>query len=104
MNTRNGSTRPIFILSCGRAGSTLLRYIVDTHPDIACPAELILGELCVALYHSVYYSLGQIVASDETERKRIVAEKVRQIISALMEEYKTAKGKSFWCDKTPGNL
>src|SRR5215510_15752911 len=104
MNTRNGSARTIFILSCERAGSTLLRYIVDTHPDIACPAELNLGELCDALYHSVYYSLGQVVASDETERSSRAAQKVRQIVSALMDEYTTAKGKRIWCEKTPRNL
>jgi protein-tyrosine sulfotransferase len=104
MNNGKGSTRPIFVLSCERAGSTLLRYIVDTHPDVASPAELNLGELCDALYHSVYYSLAQVVASDEPERASRAAEKVRQIVSALMDEYTTAKGKSVWCEKTPRNL
>ena len=99
-----GLTCPIFILSCERSGSTLLRYIVDTHPDVACPGELNLGDLCNVLYHSTYYSLGQVVASEEIERVSRTIEKVRQIISALMAEYTAAKGKRLWCDKSPENL
>lgn len=30
---------PIIVLSPARSGSTLLRYLLDTHPQIACPAE-----------------------------------------------------------------
>ena len=101
---RIGLTHPMFILTCERSGSTLLRYIVDTHPDIACQAGLALGGLCAALYRSTYYSVAQAVASDEIERSSRVIEKIRQIVSALMAEYTTAKGKRLWCDKTPANL
>lgn len=98
------STAPVFILSCERSGSTLLRYIVDTHQDIACPAELRLGQLCVALYHSAYYSVGQVVATTEIERSSRTIERIRHFTSALMAEYTTAKGKRLWCDKSPENL
>ena len=94
----------MFILSCERSGSTLLRYIVDTHPDIASPGELNLGRLCAALYYSTYYSVAQVVASGEIERSSRAIEKVRQVVSALMAEYTAAKGKRFWCDKSPANL
>ena len=97
-------SHPMFILSCERSGSTLLRYIVDTHADIACQAGLAIGALCAALYRSAYYSVGQAVASSEIERSSRVIEKIRQIITALMAEYTTAKGKRLWCDKTPANL
>ena len=30
---------PVFILTASRSGSTLLRFILDTHPDFACPPE-----------------------------------------------------------------
>ena len=100
---RTDSSRPIFILSCERSGSTLLRYIVDTHPDITCPPETSLGELCHALYNTTY-SLGQGGLSEEIQRRSRAVEKVRQSVSALMTEYTTAKGKRLWCDKSPGNL
>lgn len=102
---KNGArlTRPIFILSCERSGSTLLRYIVDTHPDIACPPEPSLGELCFALYHTTFL-LSQAAASDEIERSIVAVERARQVIGDLMADYAAAKGKKLWCDKSPGNL
>jgi protein-tyrosine sulfotransferase len=35
---------PIFILCSARSGSTLLRYALDAHPEICCPAELNVAE------------------------------------------------------------
>lgn len=101
---RIGSTHPLFILSCERSGSTLLRYIVDTHPEIACQAGLNLGGLCAALFRSTFYSVGQVIAADETEGSSRSIERVRLFIGDLMAEYATAKGKRLWCDKTPANL
>ena len=33
------TAEPIFIVCNARSGSTLLRYLLDVHPDIACPSE-----------------------------------------------------------------
>lgn len=38
---------PVFLLSTPRSGSTLLRNILDTHPQIYAPPELVLTELGV---------------------------------------------------------
>lgn len=57
----------LFILSCERSGSTLLRYIVDTHPRIACPGHLYLGRLCQYLYQTMKSSLGQALAEEKKE-------------------------------------
>jgi Sulfotransferase family len=41
----NGAVRsadvaaPVFVLCMGRSGSTLLRFLLDAHPDLACPPE-----------------------------------------------------------------
>ena len=40
---------PILVLCNARSGSTLLRYLLDTHPDIAAPPETPLGALCASL-------------------------------------------------------
>jgi protein-tyrosine sulfotransferase len=96
---------PIFVLSPARSGSTLMRYIIDTHPEICSPAELQLGELSEKLYLTVNGTLGQIcVTSDDEERERIVLAEVRRVISELMGTYTKAKGKRLWCEKTPWNL
>ncbi|MFN2568680.1 MAG: sulfotransferase [Candidatus Dormibacteria bacterium] len=43
--SRDGAA-PIFVVCCSRSGSTLLRYILDTHPLVACPPELHVAQLC----------------------------------------------------------
>jgi hypothetical protein len=98
-------TPPLFILSCERSGSTLLRYIVDTHPEISAPGQLYLGRLCQDLYTAAYYSLGQHVGeSDEGKREAIAIEKVRCIVMGLMEEYIGGKHKRIWCEKSTDNI
>ena len=96
---------PIFILSCHRSGSTLLRYIIDTHPAISSPAELSLGALCERLYDAVYHTIGVTtpVATD-AQRSLVTVDEVRRIVSRLMNNYVSAKGTQFWCEKTPMNL
>lgn len=107
MNTYNVNkpADPAFILSCPRSGSTLLRYIVDTHSDIASPGELNLGKLCQDLYRVVSRTLGEVsTVADETEKNLIVVAEVKRIVSDLMNSYAAAKNKRIWCDKTPKNL
>lgn len=96
---------PIFILCCDRSGSSLLRYIIDTHPEIASPAELNLGELCKCLYYAVGGTTGEVFnIADRTEKKSLIEDKVREIISGLMDSYVIAKNKRMWCEKSPSNL
>src|ERR1700678_1145076 len=40
---------PVFVLCNGRSGSTLLRFLLDGHPELACPPETNLPGLCVQL-------------------------------------------------------
>lgn len=96
---------PIFILSCERSGSTLLRYIIDTHPQACSPAHLHLGQLCSSLHKTAYYSIGQTTAlENEAARERLVAAEVRRIVDDLMGRYARAKDKRVWCEKTTENL
>lgn len=107
MEPTNGATPPVFILSCERAGSTLLRYILDTHPEICSPGELFLGRLCEALAHMVdRLSLGRVDAAvtKQDERFGLVSAEVRHIVSAWMDAYAATKGKRIWCEKSPRNL
>lgn len=96
---------PVFILSCERSGSTLLRYIVDTHAQICCPGQLYLGQLCRDLHTTIFYSWGQTIeTASEEERARMIAAEVRRVVDELMGKYAKAKGKRMWCDKTTLNL
>jgi len=93
-----------FVLSLPRTGSTLLRLILNTHPEICCPGELRLGQLCEDLYHALYFSAGQTKEGDETARAALSAARSREIIDGFMSEYARAKGKSIWAEKTPANI
>jgi hypothetical protein len=42
---------PVFILTASRSGSTLLRFILDSHPDLARPPETLIGSSCAAMLH-----------------------------------------------------
>jgi hypothetical protein len=96
---------PIFILSCERSGSTLLRLIIDTHSEIACPGQLYLGPAGEELYRTVYYSLGQTYADiTERERRERVLQEVRGIVGGLMGRYAAARNKRIWCEKTTLNV
>lgn len=94
----------IFVLSLPRAGSTLLRLLLDTHPSICCPGELDLGNLVERLYHSLYYSSAQLLDCDEAERSAWTTRQVRTTIEDFMKSYAQAKGKKLWAEKTPSNL
>ena len=92
---------PIFIVSWMRSGSTLLRFVVDTHPQIACPAEVELGTLCHTLVQALVHTVGM-KAPGEQGRQLVIAE-IRRIASSIMADYARDKRKPLWCEKSPTN-
>jgi protein-tyrosine sulfotransferase len=94
----------VFVLSLPRTGSTLMRLILDTHPEVCCPGELRLGQLCEDLYRALYFSVGQASAGDETARAALSSARAREIVGGFMGAYAAAKGKSIWAEKTPANV
>lgn len=96
---------PVFILSCERSGSTMLRYIMDTHSKIACPGHLYLGSLCEDLNRTLFGTLAQTHGGRDEESKRQYAlSETRSMVVNIMQRYTAAKGKQIWCEKTPMNL
>jgi protein-tyrosine sulfotransferase len=106
MSTNMGNKVPskVFVLSTPRSGSSLLRYILDTHPKVCCPGELNLGPVCEHLYWAAFYTLGQVGGSDEIDQMNIADAEVRRMVNSLMASYTRLKGKQVWCEKTPANL
>jgi len=96
-----------FVLSSQRSGSTLLRLILDTHPEIWSPDEIEMGRLTDALISVVEAGLGltRPVTLDHVDAPpaRDVWVATREIIDGLMNGYTEARKKSIWCDKTPSN-
>jgi hypothetical protein len=92
------SQRPIFVIGCNRSGTTLLRFILDSHPAIACPPESKYLAALPALFRypravagaaGLGAGLPEIMAGAETYAR------------SFLDQYAKSKGKRRWADKTP---
>jgi protein-tyrosine sulfotransferase len=93
--------KPLFILSGPRSGSTLLRYILDSHIDIASPGEIALGTTCKHLAEVIDGTLGEASPSlSRAEREKMVHSEIREVVNRIMSVYLALKGKRMWCEKT----
>ena len=90
--------RPAFVLACYRSGTTLLRYLLDAHPRLACPPEtkFIAGLQAFADYPQALRGLGSLGYSEED-----VLREVRRVIEAFLGGYAARAGKPRWIDKSP---
>jgi hypothetical protein len=84
---------PIFIACGARSGSTLLRWLIDSHPDIACPSETDITGLLGSYLHT-----AEALASPSP-----LAE-ARSAVDGLMSTYLSRGTKSRWCDKSLSNV
>jgi hypothetical protein len=100
---------PVFVLSASRSGSTLMRFILDSHPDLACPPETSVTAACAGLMHSWdlletagvdEHTLAE--ASGETGSPLAVAA-VRDTVDDIYGRYLQRRGKRRWCDKSLGS-
>ncbi|MHB1595219.1 MAG: sulfotransferase [Streptosporangiaceae bacterium] len=96
---------PVFILTASRSGSTLLRFILDTHPDFACPPETMITAACVALFRScdILENAGsgrQRLLTEGTTVPEEVLATVRGTVDQVFGRYLARRGKPRWCDKS----
>jgi Sulfotransferase family len=104
---RQGSfADPVFVLCNGRSGSTLLRFLLDAHPELACPPETNLPGLCVQL--ATVWSLiegAPLSANRGDEPPEIPAAAitgVRETMDRMVGSYLVRRGKKRYCDKSLG--
>jgi Sulfotransferase family len=96
---------PVFILTASRSGSTLLRFILDSHPDLACPPETMIGSACAILIR-LYYSLENFGAAERTDvhAPPVVSPEglkaIREALDNAFGKYLEQRGKRRWCDKS----
>jgi hypothetical protein len=118
-------TPPFFVVGFQRSGTTLLRLMLDNHPDIAIPLDTV-G--LWARYETRLPSYGNLATPADRERlvrDLLAEERIRlwevplsaegvlarvrtgtfpDIINAFHEAYAAARGKRVWGDKDPGNM
>ncbi|HEX3492464.1 MAG TPA: sulfotransferase, partial [Streptosporangiaceae bacterium] len=95
---------PVFVLCTSRSGSTLLRFVLDAHPDLACPPEMklpfVLSQL--ARLWSATDGLGVAPGNSAPMISDAVAAGIRLTMDMMMGPYLARRGKSRYCDKNLG--
>jgi len=98
---------PVFVLCMGRSGSTLLRFLLDAHPDLACPPETSLPALCAQL--AVVWSLieGAPLSANRGDAPPQVPDAaiagIRHTVDMMTGSYLARRGKRRFCDKSLGS-
>jgi hypothetical protein len=92
---------PVFVVGTMRSGSTLLRLILDAHPNIAIPEETgFMGALAATKQIPNWFhgrDWFERVGWSEAE----VDDRLREFYSGMFERYASAQGKQRWGEKTP---
>jgi hypothetical protein len=98
---------PVFVLCMGRSGSTLLRFLLDGHPELACPPETSLPALCGQL--AVVWSLieGAPLSATRGDTPPHVPDPavagIRHMVDLMTASYLERRGKRRFCDKSLGS-
>src|SRR5215471_6596784 len=98
-------TDPVFVLCTSRSGSTLLRFVLDAHPDLACPPEMKLPNVLAQLARlwSATEALGGTAdANGGPGISDTAAAGIRQTVDLMIGPYLARRGKKRYCDKNLG--
>jgi hypothetical protein len=97
---------PVFVLCNGRSGSTLLRFLLDAHPELACPPETNIASLCAQL--ATVWSLieGAPLSANRGDEPPAIPDAaiagVRETMDRMTGSYLARRGKKRYCDKSLG--
>jgi hypothetical protein len=92
---------PVIVLTVARSGSTLLRRILDAHPDLACPPETNILRECASL-EAIWGMLAP--GSDGGRRSEAASASIRATVDAVFGTYLLRRGKRRWCEKSLGSV
>jgi hypothetical protein len=104
------SADPVFVICAGRSGSTLLRFLLDAHPDLACPPETRFPAMCAQIA-TVWLQLAGSPPPDAAAPKDQNGQPmvpgpaiagIRQTMNMMVAPYLAQRGKRRYCDKSLG--
>lgn len=99
LNGDTASESPIVILTAARSGSTLLRLLLDKHPDIACPPETNIVKTAARLG-----SVWRVTNNKREDLSTSAAQVVRAAVTGILKDYLSGRGKIRFCDKSLGTV
>jgi len=89
---------PCFLIGVYRSGTTLLRYVLDSHSRIAVPPETNFLNSLAEMWYSEWMRKGLSGVGVDEEG---LLERLREFAWTIYDDYTLAKGKARWVDKTP---
>jgi protein-tyrosine sulfotransferase len=92
------SSLPAFVIGSYRSGTTLLRYIIDAHPRLACPPE---SKFISGLNAFIDYPQAREALVSLGLDKEDIRYVIQQLVDSLFSSYAASVGKPRWVDKTP---
>lgn len=92
---------PIFIIGAYRSGTTLLRYVIDSHSHICCPPESYFMTALSPLVNDDRCRGGLESMGFDAEH---TIQKTREFCLYFFGNCAAAHGKPRWADKTPGYI
>lgn len=94
--------RAVIVGGCGRSGTTLMRVILDTHPNICCGPEsqLFLPQRPSVPKQAKRFGLPEAEVRGLARRSRSQAE----FVDEFFKRYCAKTGKARWAEKTPRNV
>src|SRR5215469_1176571 len=93
---------PVFVMCHGRSGSTLLRFLLDSHPELACPPETNLPTLCAQL--ATVWSLieGAPLSANRGDEPPEIPDAaisgIQHMLDLMIGSYLGRRGKRRYCD------
>ena len=88
--------RPIFIVGCQRSGTTMLRLMLDSHPNISCGPETRFLQDFAKLTSESWDRLSLYGFP-----KSYWLDKAAEFFDSFQTEYAKSRGRTRWADKTP---
>lgn len=90
--------QPAFLIGCHRSGTTLLRFILDAHPSLACPPE---SKFIGAMHAAFDYPQCRTALASLGVSGRDMLDVMASITQTVMQRFAANAGKQRWIDKTP---
>jgi hypothetical protein len=97
-SSKRKSLKPGFLIGTYRSGTTLLRYVLDSHSKIAVPPETNFLYPLADIWCSEWVKTGVRGAGFD---ENALLDRLRGLAAGVLDDYATAKEKSRWIDKTP---